>query len=76
MDLRGHGQSDKPKSGYHVSRLAMDLANFIEHMKLGPYGDDREIAAMGTSLGAAILWYVPSPDPIGSMADGTTSDNF
>lgn len=58
MDLRGHGESGKPKSGYHVSRLAMDLANFIEYMKLGPYGDGNKIAATGTSLGAAILWYV------------------
>ena len=59
-DLRGHGDSDKPRSGYHVSRLAMDLANFIEHMRLSEYGNGRQIAAIGTSLGAAILWYVPS----------------
>ena len=59
-DLRGHGDSDKPRSGYHVSRLAMDLANFIEHMHLSEYGDGKQIAAIGTSLGAAILWYVPS----------------
>ena len=57
LDLRGHGDSDKPRSGYHVSRLAMDLANFIEHMRLGEYGNGRQIAAIGTSLGAAILWY-------------------
>lgn len=59
MDLRGHGESDKPNAGYHVSRLAMDLANFIEHMKLGPYGDGKKITAIGTSLGVAILWYEP-----------------
>lgn len=59
-DLRGHGDSDKPRSGYHVSRLAMDLANFIEHMRLSEYGNGKQIAAIGTSLGAAILWYVPS----------------
>jgi dienelactone hydrolase len=36
----------------------MDLANFIEHLALGQYGDGKQIAAIGTSLGAAILWYV------------------
>jgi pimeloyl-ACP methyl ester carboxylesterase len=59
-DLRGHGDSDKPRSGYHVSRLAIDLANFIEHMRLSEYGNGKQIAAIGTSLGAAILWYAPS----------------
>jgi hypothetical protein len=52
-DLRGHGDSDKPKSGYHVSRLAMDLKNLIDHLEL----PDGQISAIGTSLGAAILWY-------------------
>jgi dienelactone hydrolase len=37
----------------------MDLANFIEHMASDQYGDGRQVAAIGTSLGAAILWYVP-----------------
>jgi dienelactone hydrolase len=37
----------------------MDLANFIKHMALDQYGDGKQVAAIGTSLGAAILWYVP-----------------
>jgi dienelactone hydrolase len=36
----------------------MDLANFIEHLALDQYGDGKQVAAIGTSLGAAILWYV------------------
>jgi pimeloyl-ACP methyl ester carboxylesterase len=59
-DLRGHGDSDKPRAGYHVARLAMDLHNFIGHMKLDEDGSKGGIAAIGTSLGAAILWYVRS----------------
>ncbi|KAA8613792.1 MhpC hydrolase or acyltransferase alpha beta hydrolase superfamily [Pyrenophora tritici-repentis] len=51
-DLRGHGNSDKPKAGYHVSRLAMDLANLISHFNF----KDGSIKAIGTSLGAAIIW--------------------
>lgn len=50
-DLRGHGGSDKPKAGYHVARLAMDLKNLIDHLKL-----KGTVKAIGTSLGAAILW--------------------
>jgi len=50
-DLRGHGKSDKPKSGYHVSRLAVDLKNLIDHLGL-----DKDVKAIGTSLGCAVLW--------------------
>ena len=57
-DLRGHGDSGKPRAGYHVARLAMDLQNFIAHMKLDEDGSKGGISAIGTSLGAAILWYV------------------
>ncbi|KAH7408097.1 alpha/beta hydrolase-like protein [Phaeosphaeria sp. MPI-PUGE-AT-0046c] len=51
-DLRGHGTSDKPKAGYHVARLAMDLKNMVDHLGLS----DKLVSAIGTSLGAAILW--------------------
>jgi pimeloyl-ACP methyl ester carboxylesterase len=51
-DLRGHGESDKPRAGYHVARLAMDLKNLIDHLHL----HNGSIKAVGTSLGAAILW--------------------
>jgi pimeloyl-ACP methyl ester carboxylesterase len=51
-DLRGHGASGKPQSGYHVARLAMDLKNLIDRLNL----QERTISAIGTSLGAAILW--------------------
>ncbi|KAH7076371.1 Alpha/Beta hydrolase protein [Paraphoma chrysanthemicola] len=51
-DLRGHGASGKPKGGYHVARLALDLKNLIDHFQ---FANDT-ISAIGTSLGAAILW--------------------
>jgi pimeloyl-ACP methyl ester carboxylesterase len=53
-DLRGHGQSDKPVAGHHVSRLAMDLRELIDHLKL-PLG---QIRAVGGSLGCAVIWSV------------------
>ncbi|KAF1832491.1 alpha/beta-hydrolase [Decorospora gaudefroyi] len=51
-DLRGHGSSAKPKAGYHVARLALDLQNLIDECAL----QKGTIRAIGTSLGAAILW--------------------
>jgi pimeloyl-ACP methyl ester carboxylesterase len=36
----------------------MDLHNFVGHMKLDEDGSKGGISAIGTSLGAAILWYV------------------
>lgn len=54
-DLRGHGDSTKFVSGHHVSRLAMDLKNIIDDLKLAEKGDIRVVAG---SLGCAILWSV------------------
>lgn len=56
-DLRGHGNSEKPKHGAHVYRLAMDLRTLINHL-----GDDeswegkKEVRVVGGSLGCAVLW--------------------
>jgi pimeloyl-ACP methyl ester carboxylesterase len=60
-DLRGHGRSDKPKAGYHVARLAHDLHALITYLDLEyrfEHSEDRKggYSAIGTSLGAAILW--------------------
>ncbi|KAH7412728.1 Alpha/Beta hydrolase protein [Cadophora sp. MPI-SDFR-AT-0126] len=59
-DLRGHGSSDKPTHGFHVSRLAADLQELIElltfteeEMKSRP---KQEWHAIGGSLGCSILW--------------------
>lgn len=49
-DLRGHGDSDKPKYGFHVSRLAMDLRELIQHIRVPM------LKALGGSLGCSILW--------------------
>ncbi|KAG9240234.1 Alpha/Beta hydrolase protein [Calycina marina] len=56
-DLRGHGESDKPQSGYHVSRLAMDLKELLLHL----VEREQELAdlpakAIVGSLGCAVLW--------------------
>lgn len=50
MDLRFHGESDKPSWGFHVSRLAVDLRDLISELKL------EQPVVIGTSLGCAIIW--------------------
>ncbi|KAF7865847.1 hypothetical protein EAF04_006012 [Stromatinia cepivora] len=61
-DLRGHGDSGKPKHGYHVSRLAMDLHELTQQIiNSSPINQnvtrsEKKFLAIGGSLGCAILW--------------------
>jgi len=48
VDLRGHGRSSVPSSGYTPPELAADLAGFIEALTLGP------VVAIGHSLGGVV----------------------
>lgn len=50
VDMRGHGDSPKPTSGYRIARLAKDLREFILDHNLN------EISIGGHSMGASILW--------------------
>ncbi|KAI5194422.1 alpha/beta-hydrolase [Aureobasidium subglaciale] len=52
-DLRGHGASGKPRHGFHVFRLAMDLHNLLGHLNITQSSTVRCIAG---SLGCSILW--------------------
>ena len=45
VDLRGHGESDKPHGAYPVPAYADDIAYIIEHLGLG------KAVAVGHSLG-------------------------
>jgi pimeloyl-ACP methyl ester carboxylesterase len=51
VDLRGHGRSDKPETGYDFATIAADLAGLIA--ALGP-GFERPILA-GQSWGAGVV---------------------
>ena len=50
VDLRGHGESDKPDHGYRISRFAMDIRELLDHLGL------ENVTAVGWSMGASILW--------------------
>lgn len=45
LDLRGHGESDKPKGVYPISAYADDIAHLIDTLKLG------RVIAVGHSMG-------------------------
>jgi len=48
LDLRGHGQTDKPKGPYSIAMFADDIAELIESIKVSP------VHVVGISLGGAI----------------------
>ena len=50
LDLRGHGESDKPAFGYKISRLAKDVRDAIEAIELD------EVNILGHSMGSSVIW--------------------
>ncbi len=49
VDLRGHGESDKPRGGYSIAGFADDVAYLIRELKLG------KVVAVGHSMGGATV---------------------
>jgi pimeloyl-ACP methyl ester carboxylesterase len=49
-DLRGHGTSDSPKTGYTMDRFAKDLKNLIDQLKL------TNVNIVGHSMGMDVVW--------------------
>jgi pimeloyl-ACP methyl ester carboxylesterase len=72
LDLRGHGQSDKPASDYTFEEIGSDI-----HATLGWLGFERPVI-VGHSWGAQVgLWLAARhPDRVGGlvMVDGGTID--
>lgn len=50
VDLRGHGESDKPDHGYRIARLAADLAAVFTSQSL------RDFTLLGHSMGCSVIW--------------------
>ena len=48
IDLRGHGKSDSPRSGYHIDQMATDVAGVMEYLGLS------NAHVVGSSLGAEV----------------------
>lgn len=50
LDMRGHGESDKPPFGYRIARLAKDVHDVLEALDL------RDVALLGHSMGCSVIW--------------------
>jgi non-heme chloroperoxidase len=50
VDMRGHGESDKPDNGYTIQRLAKDVQDVLVSLKL------TDVTLMGHSMGCSIIW--------------------
>jgi pimeloyl-ACP methyl ester carboxylesterase len=50
IDMRGHGDSDKPTGGYRMSRLGRDMHEAILALDL------RNVTIGGHSMGSSIIW--------------------
>lgn len=50
VDMRGHGESGKPPHGYRIARLALDLHELLEGLRL------TNVAIAGHSMGCSVIW--------------------
>jgi pimeloyl-ACP methyl ester carboxylesterase len=50
VDMRGHGESDKPDNGYTIQRLAKDVQDLLVARNL------TDVALMGHSMGSSVIW--------------------
>jgi len=57
VDLRGHGESDKPQGPYPVSAYAADVAHVIAELKLG------KVIAVGHSMGGITVLQLAAAHP-------------
>jgi non-heme chloroperoxidase len=50
LDMRGHGDSDKPTHGYRIHRLSADVHEFILANNL------KNVTLAGHSMGCSVIW--------------------
>ena len=50
IDMRGHGESDKPNHGYRIHRLSADVHEFLVAKGL------HDVTIGGHSMGCAVIW--------------------
>ena len=73
VDLRGHGKSDKPETGYHIDEMARDVIGIMQHLKL------ERAHIVGSSLGAEVGLSLAANDPgkvLSLACDGALSSEF
>lgn len=73
VDLRGHGKSDKPETGYHIDQMARDVVGIMQHLKL------ERAHIVGSSLGAEVGLSVAANYPqkvLSLVCDGALSSEY
>ena len=50
LDMRGHGESDKPTHGYRIHRLSKDVHEFLAANQL------TDVTLAGHSMGCSVIW--------------------
>jgi len=73
VDLRGHGKSDKPETGYHIDDMARDVVGMMQQLKL------ERANIVGSSLGAEVGLSVAAnyPEKVFSLVcDGALSSEY
>lgn len=50
LDLRGHGESEKPEYGLRISRFAADVNDLITQLDL------KNVILLGWSMGCSVIW--------------------
>jgi 2-succinyl-6-hydroxy-2,4-cyclohexadiene-1-carboxylate synthase len=73
VDLRGHGKSDKPETGYHMDEMARDVIGVMQHLKL------EQAHIVGSSLGAEVGLSIAANYPekvISLVCDGALSSEY
>jgi 2-succinyl-6-hydroxy-2,4-cyclohexadiene-1-carboxylate synthase len=73
IDLRGHGRSDKPATGYHMDDMARDVIGVMQQLKL----DRAHI--VGSSLGAEVGLSLAANYPekvLSLVCDGALSSEY
>ncbi len=64
LDLRGHGASDKPPTGYDAATMAADLASLVRSL------GSTDATIVGHGLGAWLAWAMPQLHPEVTRAVG------
>jgi pimeloyl-ACP methyl ester carboxylesterase len=73
VDLRGHGQSDKPESGYDIGEMARDVIGVMEQLGL------ERAHVVGSSMGAEVGLSMAANHPekvISLVCDGALSSEY
>ncbi len=73
VDLRGHGKSDKPESGYQIDQMASDVVGVMDQIGI------KRTHIVGSSLGAEVGLYLAATYPekvISLVCEGAPISEF